>query len=119
MHSFIFRCVIVSGKDVPTPQKNENIYRLFCDLMFQKFRISIGRGEIGQIHRIGNGKNIIVEFNNRGPNTNFQKILMGLGSNPQLQIRAEMKVTKSVKRAKFMAEIMKRNGDIAHFFVSF
>ncbi len=63
--------------------------------------------------------NFLAEFNNRGPGSNFQKILFGIkGQRSKLRIKVEMKMTRKVKRAMYMANVLKKHGDICHYYVS-
>lgn len=90
------------------------------DVIGRKFNVSLQQNEVAQIHRISGGTKVIIEFVLRGPKSNFQKILIPNEKElTDLNIKATLKVTRSVKRAMFLSSFLKKSGDIVDYKVSF
>ena len=114
-------CIILSGKHLPLPQKDarEDCINLFTQLVKRKYNIDIDANEIAIAHRRKNGT-IIAKFIKLGPGSSFDNLRnrRGKGSrnpNKDLQIYANVMLTKTDGKLRFMASCAQKAGEI-HFY---
>ena len=107
------------GKDVPPATKDEDIFKVMEDIIGRKFNVTLQKNEVAQIHRISGGSKVIIEFVLRGPNSNFQKILIPNEKElTDVNVKASLKVTRSVKRSMFLSSFLKKHDDIVDYKVN-